>query len=57
MDNIAMLCRAMWLTVINTALDDYRRKKLGRDYFSSPYFCHVVCKMADVMPEDVRKVL
>jgi hypothetical protein len=57
MDEIGMLHRALWLTVINTALEDYRSKKLDRDYFSSPYFCRVICRMADVRPEDVRKVL
>jgi hypothetical protein len=43
MDKIGMLHRSLWLTVINTALEDYRSKKLDRDYFSSPYFCRVIC--------------
>lgn len=55
-EKVAMLHRSMWLTVIATALEDYKRKRIGRDYFNTPDF-GLVCKFADVMPEDVRKVL
>lgn len=55
-EKAAMAHRALWLTVIAVAIEDYRRGKLRKLYFRSRSFQRV-CEYADVKQHDILKVL